>query len=99
MVDVGRRQRERVADHLAHLGQRYLKFRILDCVFLGEPGNLLRRILYIVIEDQSAPVRRQRDYADIRPDQPEPVFLQLHVAENVWPKRTRSVRENGTAEA
>ena len=69
IVDVRRRELQRVANHAANLFERLLKHGILCGIFLREPGNLLRGQLGVVVKRQSAAIGRERCYRDFRSDQ------------------------------
>src|SRR6266404_1093936 len=50
------------------------------------------------MENQRAPVWQECRDCNVRRDQPQTVFLKLHIAKDVWAKRSR-VRQHGRAES
>src|ERR1051326_775295 len=52
IVNIGRREFQRVANDAANLFQRLMESRVSFCVFWGEFANLLRCALHIVVENQ-----------------------------------------------
>ena len=59
----------------------------------------LRGFVFVLIERKRATVGRERGDASLRRDQPQAVFFQLHVADDVWANRAGGVRQRGAAEA
>ena len=87
MIDVRRRQRQRFGNDLARSSSS-------DCWNSGyfaasfcENAAISAQSCRIVIEDQRAPIRRERSHGELRRNQLQPVLLELHVADDLRTKR------------
>ncbi len=99
MIDIGRSSGERFRDYFADLSQRFFELGILGRIFLREGGDRLRGFVFVLIERKGATIGRERGDAGLRRDEPQAVFFQLHVADDVWTNGAGGVSERRATEA
>ncbi len=99
VVDIWRRKRECLADHLADLTESRAEVGVTDGIFLRPLGDFLCCLFRVRVENERPSVRRQRNGAYLRSGQLESVLLQLHVVHDVGAQRAGVVRERGATKA
>ena len=95
VVEVGRQLTQQWRKHGCHARQCLLKFAIVLRVFQRALGQLCDAALDTAVEQHRPAVARKTKHTRLRLDPPQPVPLQLHVAENGagdWPGRVRERR-------
>ena len=79
--------------------ERFFELGIFGRIFLREGGDCLRGFVFVLIQRKRAAIGRERGDASLWRDEPQAVFFQLHVADDIRTNRTGGVSERGAAEA